>query len=384
MSRARRLFTCAALAIVLVARLAAAACGDVPGDGAALEAARAAVTAACTCDTTSHREYVRCADGVLKTLLGGGQLSSACRKAGKKCASRSTCGKSGAVTCCRPRSNGVSRCKITTPDRCTANGGCVGQYTSCCDACGQSGCATTSTTTTSSTTTTTQASTCGNGIIEAREWCDGQEFCEANCTIRRFACCELPTASSGLCSVTVPASTLLVEQHGMCGTYGGTFRMGLVAASGDACAEPVSPGPPSQQAGACVSPPDLMAPASVCCQDTPTSCSDSTTASQSEITNFVWNCLYAHAPFAPIVAGTCGPEGLCVPAQPSTTTTTTAPCGFARQPCCDGTTCAGGLACIAGGMCDFCGLLNGPCCTGVPACISAPMTRCVGGLCVPS
>src|SRR5262249_61603629 len=130
------------------------------------------------------------------------------------------------------------------------------------------------------------------------------------------------------------------------------------------------------------------AAARVCCQDTPTTCSDLTTASQSAITSFVWSCLYAHVPVAPIVAGTCGTGGVCVPVQPTTTTTstvttTTAPCGFANLPCCDGTMCQGGLAC-SGGFCTYCGLPGGPCCSGVPACISAPMTRCQGGICVPN
>jgi len=112
MSRSRDVLVHGALAILLTARFAAAACGDEPGDSAALAAARAAV-AACPCDTTSHRDYVRCAGEVTKDLLDTGQLSAACRKAARKCASRSTCGKPAAVTCCRPRSDGTSRCSIT-------------------------------------------------------------------------------------------------------------------------------------------------------------------------------------------------------------------------------------------------------------------------------
>src|SRR5262249_48956471 len=249
MSRSRDALVHGALAILLTARFAAAACGDEPGDSAALAAARAAI-ATCPCGTTSHRDYLRCAGEVTRNLLGTGQLSAACRKAARKCASRSTCGKPAAVTCCRPVSNGTSRCSITAANRCTAKGGCVGQYTSCCDACGQSGGATTSTATTTSTTPT-QASVCGNGMIEAREWCDGEEFCDPNCTIRRFACCELATPSGGICSATVPAFTLLVDQHGVCGVYGGTFRLGLFAASGEPCADPGTSGPSPQWAGAC-------------------------------------------------------------------------------------------------------------------------------------
>jgi len=53
----------------------------------------------------------------------------------------------------------------------------------------------------------------------------------------------------------------------------------------------------------------------VCCQEAPAVCTDVTTASQAEITDFVWGCLFSHYPAAPVVAGACGAEGRCVPSS---------------------------------------------------------------------
>lgn len=159
------------------------------------------------------------------------------------------------------------------------------------------------------------AAACGNGVIEPGEWCDGDEFCEPNCTIRRFACCDLPISNGGSCSASVPAFTLITQQDAFCGRFGGTFRHGFVAASGGMCTEPVQNFSSPQQAGACVPAPELAAPVSVCCEDSQAStCGDLTTASQAEIGAFVWSCLYTNYPFAPVVAGTCS-GGQCVPAH---------------------------------------------------------------------
>jgi hypothetical protein len=160
---------------------------------------------------------------------------------------------------------------------------------------------------------------CGNGIIEGAEWCDGDEFCESNCTIRRFACCEFATPSGGTCSATVPAFTLFVYQSSVCGRYGGTFWLGRVAPTSERCSEPLGGGYPyAEQTGPCVPAPELSQPASVCCQgqETPSICTDITTASQEGITLFVWSCLYRWYPYEqPVVAGTCGADGRCVPAH---------------------------------------------------------------------
>src|SRR5262245_61320417 len=128
---------------------------------------------------------------------------------------------------------------------------------------------------------------CGNGIVEYPEWCDGESFCASNCTIVRYACCQFATGSGG-CSKDVPAFTLFANQYGVCGTYGGTFEMGLTAPAGSACTDPPS-NVSGLMAGPCVEPPPLAAPINLCCQSRlgPV-CGDVSTASDSAITQFIW------------------------------------------------------------------------------------------------
>ena len=136
------------------------ACGSDPGDAAAVAAARVEVESACPCAlASSHRDYVRCAAGVVDAQVGLGNLPPRCRFDVRRCAGRSTCGRPGAVTCCRTVPAGGTRCRVTrTAARCTPPSGgsaCVGSFASCCDACGAGGCVTT-------TTTTTLPPPCGN------------------------------------------------------------------------------------------------------------------------------------------------------------------------------------------------------------------------------
>lgn len=119
--------------------LALAACGDAPGDEAAVVAARAAIAAACDCARApSHGAYVRCAADVARQRLREGTLSRACRARVRRCASRSTCGRPGAVVCCHVGAAGA-RCTITNGvASCRAPLGgtvCTGDAESCCDTC---------------------------------------------------------------------------------------------------------------------------------------------------------------------------------------------------------------------------------------------------------
>jgi hypothetical protein len=300
------------LAMLCIVGAASAACDD----AVALTSARAAVEAACPCDAATRQEYRACVAAEIRRLKAEGAPSADCGRAVRRCAARSTCGRPERVACCRSRRDGSAACRITTAERCLARGGCQAQYASCCDACAGSGCATSTTSTTTSSTTTTLAAVCGNGVIEPGEWCDGDEFCASNCAIERVACCSIATPS-GTCSADVPAFTLFAQQATVCDpSAGGTFRLGLVAAAGAACPDaPGGPGiPASSSVGDCVTPPPLTAPASICCQDTATSCSDITTTSREVVTTFVWSCLYTHYPNYPVVAGTCS-GGRCVPAH---------------------------------------------------------------------
>ena len=131
--------------VVATGRLSSAACTD-PG---AVASTRAAAESQCHCATaTSHGEYVRCVAAVAKA---DASLPSDCRSAVIRCAARSTCGKPGFVTCCRTSSKGTTACaRKSTAAKCVAHRGgsvCVGLYSSCCDACAATGCATTTTTT---------------------------------------------------------------------------------------------------------------------------------------------------------------------------------------------------------------------------------------------
>jgi hypothetical protein len=109
-------------------------------DDAAVAAARAAVAAQCPCDGfPNHGQYVRCARGVANDLADAGLLPRNCKGAVVSCAARSTCGKPGFVTCCTIDKRGKTRCSIKKDaSKCKAPKGgtsCVGQTTSCCDAC---------------------------------------------------------------------------------------------------------------------------------------------------------------------------------------------------------------------------------------------------------
>ena len=135
----------AAVALSLLtasAQVALARCGDDPGDAQAVADARAQVDTDCNCaGAPNHGTYVSCAAGVAQQRADNNLLRQQCKSAVKKCAARSTCGKPGFVTCCVPK-NGETKCKIKRDAaHCTDAGGCVGNHTSCCDACTPTGCA---------------------------------------------------------------------------------------------------------------------------------------------------------------------------------------------------------------------------------------------------
>lgn len=126
---------------------AEARCGDAPGDAAAVAAARAEVDTVCDCaGAATHGAYVSCAAGVVNARAQADLLPRNCKGQVKRCAARSTCGKPGFVACCRTSARGKTRCSTkATAALCTAppHGGtaCAGTASSCCDACTESGCA---------------------------------------------------------------------------------------------------------------------------------------------------------------------------------------------------------------------------------------------------
>src|SRR5262245_58111363 len=175
----------AVLVMMLSVRLALANCATDDPTGAQVLAARQTANSMCLCATfTSHGAYVSCVAGVAKRLSSGTNpsLPPSCKRAVKKCAAHSTCGKPGFVNCCFTTTSGTKCRREADALRCTvkhlaAHGkkvvlqGTVGMCTSCCDACPAPGsgpsCPTTTTTTATTTTTTTTtivpfcSTTCG-------------------------------------------------------------------------------------------------------------------------------------------------------------------------------------------------------------------------------
>ena len=138
---------CGAAALVLLTALDAhARCGDAPGDATAIADARAEILATCGCPTTagSRASYLSCARGLAANRVTAGRLSSSCRASVLRCASKSTCGRPGAVSCCRTNRTGKTTCSVVgSAARCKPPAGgsaCAGQYASCCDACTATGC----------------------------------------------------------------------------------------------------------------------------------------------------------------------------------------------------------------------------------------------------
>lgn len=196
--------------------------GGTCGDPAALSAVRALVAEQCDCaHAVSPRVYMRCVAAVVKTAVSGGTLPASCASSVLRCAAKSTCGRPGAVTCCRTTANGKAKCSIKpSAATCRAPRGgsaCVGLVASCCDACDATGgCTVPSTTTTSTTTTTTPPPVCGDGVCNGTEQCDGTDFCGATCPggsaaggflVCRPDCTIDASHCGGVSTTTVPAST---------------------------------------------------------------------------------------------------------------------------------------------------------------------------------
>src|SRR5438094_796215 len=152
--------------LLAAAEASFAACGDNPSDAQAVAATRAQIAQQCPCSGfRSHGAYQRCASGVTNQAVQAGTPSKACAEVVNNCAGNSTCGRSGAVTCCQTDATGATTCSVVSrASACKAPSGgsaCVGTQSSCCDACVSGGCAGGggTTTTTLATTTTTVATT---------------------------------------------------------------------------------------------------------------------------------------------------------------------------------------------------------------------------------
>ena len=89
------------------------ACGQEPDDADQVAAVRAMADTECDCSSaTSHSDYVNCVDGVVDAAVENGSLRPECEGSVVSCAAQSSCGRPGAVTCCRTNSTGQTTCSI--------------------------------------------------------------------------------------------------------------------------------------------------------------------------------------------------------------------------------------------------------------------------------
>ncbi|HEY8515196.1 MAG TPA: hypothetical protein VIS07_06770 [Candidatus Binatia bacterium] len=139
--------------------------------------------------------------------------------------------------------------------------------------------------------TPTTPATCGNGVVDPGENCDGGPYCDAACDFAFPAlCCEVAT----LC--VAPADIAEAEQ---CFLAGGTLRLGTT------CTREGAPCPPGQLCGgACEA--TTFPPTAFCC-DGGGACTQSTHSSTESLASLLLQC----GPEA-VVVGTCV-NGSCVP-----------------------------------------------------------------------
>jgi hypothetical protein len=188
---------------LFVVRDARAVCTDPD----AVAAVRARIQAQCDCATAVSRSaYSRCVKAVTKTAVLDGELPSSCAGAVKRCASKSTCGRPGGVTCLQTASRGT-KCSIKKDaSKCAAPGSCIGAVASCCDAA--AGCAGGTT-----TATTAPPASCGDGSVGPGETCDppGSLTCPPGSATGAFLCngdCTCPSSPpTTTTTMQTPATT---------------------------------------------------------------------------------------------------------------------------------------------------------------------------------
>jgi len=139
MSVAQRGAWALALAFGVVAisgRVAGADCTDSDCPTAAIvEPVRAMVASACDCaGVKSHKKYLRCTKQVLKSAARSGLMPAECKKTIRRCEARSTCGISGAMVCCEPKTDGTIKAQVTKKESRCRGKVCTGALATA-DAC---------------------------------------------------------------------------------------------------------------------------------------------------------------------------------------------------------------------------------------------------------
>jgi hypothetical protein len=156
----------------------------------------------CPCEeAASARDYKQCWKPVLKDLakdLGKEEFPKACEREVAEALNASICGRPDFVLCRKVKGDGRESCQVVKEDKCDEEfppSSACGAFTNCFEACNPDACTTTTTTVpttsttfasttttaTSSTTSTSVVDLCGNGVIDAGEECDTEDFGDATC-----------------------------------------------------------------------------------------------------------------------------------------------------------------------------------------------------------
>ena len=208
-----------------------------PPECTAMEAVarvRAAVEAECDClGALRHRSYLRCAAKVTRRAVRTGTLPRVCAGSVKRCAAQSTCGRSGAVTCCRTTLRRVQTCSIKrsaaacrAPSRGIA---CVGDRVSCCDACGGATCPAPVTTTTTATSTAPTSSATTTTMPSGLNLCDGIGFCTDGFCLNgtpMFCPDDTPALWLGTATSMIGTVDIAFPICPSAGIFSGVFRLG--------------------------------------------------------------------------------------------------------------------------------------------------------------
>lgn len=182
---------------------------DVGGaDAAALASAYAAIDTACHCDSaTGPSAYHHCARETVAALVSAANLPAKCRRDAQRYANDSTCGREGALVCCRADGSGRTRHRIVRDSlRCVDVAeyvACVSAWQSLVTGCDTNGCV------------PMVYPVCGNSVIEDGEQCDPPSLtCDTACQLTPPFCgnlvvddgetCEPPGVGS--CSTTCQAA----------------------------------------------------------------------------------------------------------------------------------------------------------------------------------
>jgi hypothetical protein len=278
----------------------AAPCDPMGADAADVATARAAVAAACDCaGVGSHSVYVSCASAVVDATL----VNPGCRGVVRRCVVRSTCGRPGAVACCRTSAHGATRASIRFRAVSCRDGprgvACVSPFASVCDACTATGCATLP------TTTTTLPPVCGNGIIEGDEQCDGQAACGPGCLLQLAGCCQVGSPPDTICLGMGVEGHFYRTWAQSCAWENGQLSGAVCTGTDPSCPTGTTCGPGICEVAS-------MPPLGLCCQRQGT-CSDAVVTNTQSYADFVVGCLGFEPPGGASRVGACDGQGRCVP-----------------------------------------------------------------------